>query len=68
MELIWSTAGALGDVLPVLPEGAGLVLIGECMNPVHADQHMLALASTLRCLLERSLYMQQPGGYAAIPV
>ena len=38
MELIWSNAGALGDVLTVLSEGAGLVLIGDCMNAVHADQ------------------------------
>ena len=68
MELIWSNAGALGDVLTVLSEGAGLVLMGDCMNAVHADQHVLALASTLRCLLERNLCMRQPGGYAAIPV
>ena len=67
MELIWPIAGALGDVLTVLFEVAGLVLIGDCMNAAHADQHVLALASTLRCLLERSLYMQQPVGYAAIP-
>jgi hypothetical protein len=67
MELAWSIAGALGFVLEVIFEGAGLVLIGDCMNAAHADQHVLALASTLRCLLERSLYMQQPVGYAAIP-
>jgi hypothetical protein len=66
MELIWPIAGALGDVLTVLFEVAGLVLIGDCMNAEHADQHVLALA--LRCLLERNLCMQQPGGYAAIPV
>jgi hypothetical protein len=65
MELIWSNAGALGEVLTVLSEVAGLVLIGERRA---ADHHVLALASTLRCLLERSLCMQQPGGYAAIPV
>jgi hypothetical protein len=68
MELIWSITGTLGVVLEVLSEGAGLVLIGDCMNAVHADQQGLALASTLRCLLERSLYMQQTGGYAAIPL
>ena len=66
MELAWSITGALGFVLEVLFEGAGLVLIGDCMNAAHADQNVLALASTLRCLLERSLYMQQPVGYAAI--
>ena len=65
MELISSNAGALGEVLNMLSEVAGLVLIGERRA---ADQHVLALASTLRCLLERSLCMQQHGGYAAIPV
>ena len=51
MELIWSTAGALGGVLAVLSEGADLVLIGDFMNAVHADQHVLefCLPSCQRC-------------------
>ena len=51
MELIWSTAGVLGGVLAVLSEGADLVLIGDFMNAVHADQHVLefCLPSSQRC-------------------
>jgi hypothetical protein len=52
-ELTWSTTALPPDVLP---HGADLVLMSDCLNVVYGDQHAPALASTLRCLLERRLH------------
>jgi hypothetical protein len=51
-ELAWSTAALPRDVLP---DGADLVLMSDCLNVVYGDQHAAALASTLRCILQRRL-------------
>jgi hypothetical protein len=51
-ELTWTTAGLPPDQLP---EGADLVLMSDCLNAVYGEEHALALAATLRCLLERGL-------------
>lgn len=49
-ELFWTTTALPPDQLP---QGADLVLMSDCLNAVYGDQHALALAATLRCLLER---------------
>jgi hypothetical protein len=51
-ELTWSTAPLPPDQLP---HGAELVLMSDCLNSVYGEQHALALAATLHCLLERAL-------------
>jgi hypothetical protein len=51
-ELTWSTAPLPPDQLP---HGADLVLMSDCLNAVYGDHHALALAATLRCVLERAL-------------
>jgi hypothetical protein len=50
-ELTWTTQ--LQDDRQF--QGADLVLMSDCLNVVYGDQHALALAATLRRLLERRL-------------
>lgn len=56
-ELTWSTTPLPHDVFH---DGADLVLMSDCLNSVYGDQHAVALASTLRCLLQRRLQLQHP--------
>jgi hypothetical protein len=56
-ELTWSTSCLPHDVFH---DGADLVLMSDCLNSVYGDQHALALAATLHCLLKRKQQLQQP--------
>jgi hypothetical protein len=60
-ELTWSTAPLPPDQLP---HGADLVLMSDCLNAVYGEQHALALAATLRCVLQRAL---RTGGVLVSP-
>jgi hypothetical protein len=64
-ELTWSTAP-----LPhhVFHDGADLVLMSDCLNSVYGDQHALALAYTLRCLLQRRLQLLPGHATSASPM
>ena len=37
-----------------IPQGADLVLMSDCLNPIYGDEHAAALASTLHCILSRA--------------
>ena len=45
------------EALPVtvLPHGADLVLMSDCLNPVYGDTHAQCLAATLRVILSRAV-------------
>jgi hypothetical protein len=64
-ELTWSTAP-----LPhhVFHDGADLVLMSDCLNSVYGNQHALALACTLRCLLQRRQQLLPAHATSACPM